>query len=304
MQAQATGVDMHSKKVSCMEIYEHEEKGVKMPRNKYSLSFDKLIIATGTKSNTFGVPGICSKEEDLGGASSGTNRHNVFFLKQLEHARAIRNRIIECFERASSSSIHEEEKNRLLTFVVVGGGPTSIEFASELHDFLLHDVTRWYPDLSSSYQVIMVEAGKHLLGTFDESLSNYVEKVFKERKVTLLTGRSVSRVKGNSVELSCGRELEFGVCVWSTGNKALDFVSNLGLPLSRDNRILVDPNLRVGGVSGVYALGDCAVSSERPLAMLAQVANQQGKYLARQLNRGTEEKFKYMFMGSMAQLGT
>merc|ERR1719481_1700181 len=156
MQAQATGVDMHSKKVSCMEIYEHEEQGVKMPRNEYSLPFDKLIIATGTKSNTFGVPGICSKEEELDHGASGTNRHNVFFLKQLEHARAIRNRIIECFERASSSSIHEEEKNRLLTFVVVGGGPTSIEFTSELFDFLDGDVSRWYPDLSSFHSVILV----------------------------------------------------------------------------------------------------------------------------------------------------
>ena len=89
-----------------------------------------------------------------------------------------------------------------------------------------------------------------------------------------------------------------------TGNTALQLVKDMGLQLSADNRILMDSQLRVLDVEDVYALGDCAVSQEKPLAMLAQVANQQGKYLAKVFNTGHEKPFSYIFMGSMAQLGT
>ena len=211
---------------------------------------------------------------------------------------------IECFERASSPFISDAERKRLLTFVVVGGGPTSIEFTSELYDFLQNDVSRWYSDLSGSYNVVLVEAGKHLLGAFDGKLSDYVEKLFKKRNITVLTGESVKSVNENSVTIRSGREVPFGVCVWSTGNTALEFLKLLHLPLSGDGRILVDDRLRVPSLDGVYALGDCAVSKDRPLAMLAQVANQQGKYLGQVFNKDKEKPFKYVFMGSMAQLGT
>jgi len=304
VQAAARDIDFNNKEVLCTDLYEHIQDGVKQPRNEFKIKYDKLVLAMGTKSNTFGVPGIESTEEDIGNNKTGTNRHNVFFLKQLEHARSIRNRIIECFERASSPTVTEVERKRLLTFVVVGGGPTSIEFTSELHDFLDTDVCRWYPELAGEYSVLLVEAGKHLLASFDNKLSNYVEKLFKKRNITVLTGESVQVVNENSITIKSGRELQFGVCVWSTGNTALEFVKTLQVPLSPDGRILVDDRLMVPGLEEVYALGDCAVSQERPLAMLAQVANQQGKYLGKVFNTHMNKPFSYIFMGSMAQLGT
>ena len=269
----------------------------------FSLDYDKLVIAVGTKSNTFGVPGVATDEENRVHNPSGTNKHNLFFLKQLEHARSIRNRTVECFERASSPFISNEERDRLLTFLIVGGGPTSIEFASELYDFLHHDVSRWYPDLSDKYQIVVVEAGNHLLGAFSENLSSYVEKKFKKRKIVTLTGESVQEVQMNSVVLNSGRHLPYGVCVWSTGNKELDFVKNMGVELDR-GRIVVNDRLLVKGHDSVFALGDCARIDNNPLAMLAQVANQQGKYLGTTLNSGKDTAFKYRFMGSMAGLGT
>jgi len=304
VQAAARDIDFNNKEVLCMDIYEHLKDGVKQPRAEFKIKYDKLVLGLGTKSNTFGVPGINSMEEDMDNNQTGTNRHNVFFLKQLEHARSIRNRIIECFERASSPFVVEAEKKRLLTFIVVGGGPTSIEFSSELHDFLENDVCRWYPELAGEYSVILVEAGKHLLASFDAKLSDYVEKLFKKRNITLLTEESVKIVSENSITIKSGRELEFGVCVWSTGNTALEIVRKLQVPLSSDGRILVDDRLRVPGVDGAYALGDCAVSQDRALAMLAQVANQQGKYLGKVFNNDLDKPFNYIFMGSMAQLGT
>ena len=143
IQAVANNVDFAGRRVECESMYKQFDKqsGV-TTRRSFSLEYDKLILAMGTKSNTFGVPGFSSQEEQIEHNATGTDKHNVFFLKQLEHARAIRNRIIECFERASSPLMPEEERQRLLTFVVVGGGPTSIEFTSELYDFLHTDVTR------------------------------------------------------------------------------------------------------------------------------------------------------------------
>jgi len=305
IQAAATNIDFENKVINCKSLYKQFQKDSKeLQRMNFQVSYDKIVLAMGTKSNTFGVPGFKSQEEEIEHSSSGTDRHNVFFLKQLENARAIRNRIIECFERASSPFISENEKKRLLTFLVVGGGPTSIEFTSELFDFLHNDVSRWYPDLAKSYNVILIEAGKHLLGAFDESLSTYVEKLFQRRQISLMTGETVQRVNYNSVVTGSGKEVPFGVCVWSTGNMALDMVKNLNLNLSRDGRIVVNDRLEVAGQDGVYALGDCAVSESKPLAMLAQVANQQGKYLAKSLNTDSEKPFKYIFLGSMAQLGT
>lgn len=301
VQAVASGVDMSRKEISCLDLYYRQDN---MTRTEFKVGYDKLVIAVGTKSNTFNVPGLENQEEEIVHSSTGTNRHNVFFLKQLEQARAIRNRIIECFERASSSFISDDERRRLLTFVVVGGGPTSIEFTSELYDFLKYDVSRWYPDLTGTHSVVLVEAGNHLLGSFDSSCSRYVESLFKKRNIVMMTGKSVTKVGKHHVELNTGDRLEFGVCVWSTGNTALEFIKDLGLPLSQDGRVLVDQYLQVEGETDVYALGDCAVAKDRPLAMLAQVANQQGKYLAKSLNKGKFAPFEYRFMGSMAQLGT
>lgn len=294
-QAASKTIDFGRKEIVCHSVYDNS--------SEFSVRYDKLVIAVGTKSNTFGVPGVETDEENITHNPSGTNKHNLFFLKQIEHARSIRNRIIECFERASSPFCDEEEKKRLLTFLIVGGGPTSIEFASELYDFLKNDVAKWYPDLASKHQTIVVEAGDHLLGSFSDTLSKYVEKKFVSRNILTLTGESVQEVKEHSVILKSGNALPYGVCVWSTGNKELDFVKSLDLELDR-GRIVVDSCLRVDGKDSVYAIGDCARIQNLPLAMLAQVANQQGKFLGKCLNKDENLPFRYINMGSMAQLGT
>ena len=190
VQASAREIDFSNKEVVCKNLYE---------RGEFKLKYDKLVLAVGTKSNTFGVPGFESTEEDQTGQNqTGTNKHNVFFLKQLQHARSVRNRIIDCFERASSPAVTQAEKRRLLSFIVVGGGPISVEFTSELHQFLETEVCRKYPNLVGEYSITLVESGKHLLGSFDKKVSNYVENLFKKRKITMLTGEGVKEVKKNS----------------------------------------------------------------------------------------------------------
>merc|ERR1719253_1449142 len=133
---------------------------------------DYLCVAGGMKSNTFNTPNV----ERLEGIV-------VFFLKHLYHARQIRNRILECFERASNPTIPKVQRDRLLSFIVVGGGPTSCEFVSELYDFIHKDVAKWYPDLTDHIKLTLVEAGPGILGSFDKALSEYYLERLKEEKI-------------------------------------------------------------------------------------------------------------------------
>jgi NADH dehydrogenase FAD-containing subunit len=127
-QAKAHYVDTKRQEVHCKDIFKN------IP---FNVSYDYLVIAAGCKTNTFNTPGVSEREGK-----------EVFFLKHLFHARQIRNRTLECFERASNPTLTPQERQRLLSFIVVGGGPTSCEFAGELHDFMKQDVSRWYPDLT------------------------------------------------------------------------------------------------------------------------------------------------------------
>jgi NADH dehydrogenase FAD-containing subunit len=268
IQASTTQINFTEKNIECVEIYK---------KVHFLETFDYLFIAVGSKTNTFGVPGV-------------TGNDHVFFLKQLEHARAIRNRLIECFERASAPTVGAEERQRLLTFVVVGGGPTNIEFASELHDFLHDDVSRWYPDLKQDVKVIVIEASQNILGTFKSSLVDYVEKLFKSRKIEVHTKTAIKEVNKNVAILGDGSELPFGVMVWSTGIKQVSLIERTAADVasSHQHRLLVDGHLRVlerpvmgaspsptasepvaGG--SVFAIGDCACNVDRPLPSLAQV---------------------------------
>lgn len=240
----------------------------------FSLRYDALILAPGSETNTLGVRGVLDNP-------------NVFFLKQLSHSRAIRNRLIENFERASSPAVTDDNKRReLLTFLVVGGGPTSVEFAAEVYDFLQKDVSRWYPDLYPLTSVKIIEASGHILGSFNSSLVSYVEKLFKKRKIDVLTGTFVQSIDDNVAHLSDGSNVPFGMMVWSTGIKQVPLIEQLDdkevAKHSRGKRLKLDTHLRVLAKEGekenvplgggtVFAMGDCAADSVKPLPALAQV---------------------------------
>ena len=124
-QAKASSLDVEKRVVDCQDLYS---------KQTFSLPFDYLVLACGSKTNTFNTPGVASNEGQ-----------DVFFLKHLHHARSIRNRVIECFERASNPMLTLQQADALLSFVVVGGGPTSCEFATELKSLLDDDMPTWYP---------------------------------------------------------------------------------------------------------------------------------------------------------------
>ena len=172
-QAKARTLDTTHKTITCQDIFKKE---------LFDINYDFLIIATGNKTNTFNIEGIDSHEGK-----------SVLFLKHLYHARQIRNRILECFERASNPKISVNERQRLLSFIVVGGGPTSCEFTTELYDFIHEDVSKWYPDLKDEIKLTLVEAGSGLLGSFHQSLSEYYLKKLQTRNIDVRLKTAVTR---------------------------------------------------------------------------------------------------------------
>jgi len=292
-QAKARSMDPDEMTVECEDIF----RGA-----RFKVDYDYLVIATGNKTNTFNTPGVAEREGK-----------EVFFLKHLHHARQIRNRTLECFERAENPTITDAERKALLSFVVVGGGPTSCEFTTELHDFLRADVSRWYPQLAPLCSVTMVEAGSSILSSFDKALISYYERSLESRGIQVRTGSAVTAVNGSecdeagnassvtSATLSDGTELPFGMLVWSAGLAPVRFVEGLkedGVTTAGPGRLVVDDFLRVPGEKGrVFAIGDCASSTaggdygHPPLAI---VAEQQGQYLADCFN---EHYSKFDFLG-------
>ena len=296
-QAKATKLDTEKKKIYCESIHDLQE---------FEIDYDKLVIAVGVKTNTFGIETI---QEGNG----------IFFLKHLYHARGIRNNVIDSFEKAALPGMTDAERKRLLTFVVVGGGPTSCEFVAELHDFLKLDVSRLYKDLLPFVNISLVEAGPALLGPFDKALQNYAQGLFQKRDIDVRLQTAVKGVEdfegvgyrypARRALLSDGTSIEFGTMVWSAGLAPVKFTNTLDLPVhERNGRILTDEYLRVRGHEGsIWAIGDAAmIDTGVPLPQLAQVARQQGIYLGNICNgkqKEDEKPFKFFSLGSMASLG-
>jgi NADH dehydrogenase FAD-containing subunit len=202
-QARLSKINKEKKTITCEDFARNQD--VSQEHQLFDVEYDKLILAMGVRTNTFNTPGVEYK------------KNNVYFLKQLDHARAIRNRILECFERASVPGKAQDEIQRLLTFVIVGGGPTSVEFSSELHDFIRNDVTKYYPQIAPRLRIVLVEASDHIMGAFNESLVSYIEGLFKDRHIDLLTNTAIKEVREHEVELSCGDVIPCGMVVWSAG---------------------------------------------------------------------------------------
>lgn len=190
--AEATALFPEERKVICKSTLNNEV---------VEFHYDKLVIGVGAVSNTFGVPGVYE---------------HAFFLKEIADARKIRNQILKNFELAVQPGISEEEKRRLLHFVIVGGGPTGVEFGAELYDFVRQDVNRLYSHEKANVRVTLIEA-QHILPSFDKKLRNYAEKKMKQREQFKLLQSSVTEVQQDGVTLKGGDKIHCGLVVWSTG---------------------------------------------------------------------------------------
>ncbi len=254
--------------------------------------YDTLIIAVGAVPHDFGIPGV---------------REHSLFLKDVRDARAIRQKILECFERAALPKAGEEERKRLLHFVVVGGGPTGVEFAAEMHDLLHAELRRAYPELFPEVRITLLEAGKQILSAYDGTLSAYTLRHFRRQEIEVRMETAVVRVEERRLFLKDGGEIPYGCLVWATGNAPAPFVKSLPFDKDPHGRILVDDHLSVPGREGIFALGDCAASIKNPVPATAQAAEQQGLYLGRALAKRLRNRpmppFRYRHQGMLAYIG-
>jgi NADH:ubiquinone reductase (H+-translocating) len=240
---------------SCRDI-DLESKTVSVKDNDglfCDIQYDKLVIALGARNATYEIPGV---------------KEHVNFCKSITDARKIREKIITRFDQANFPSISEQEKQRLMTFVIVGGGPTGVEFAAELHDFLNKELIQHFPDLVKRYvRVILIQGADHVLNTFDQAISSYTEDRFQRQKIQVVTNAFVTLVEQDSLtyKIKMGEKWEtlktpYGMCVWSTGIAMHEITKSLSLridPQTNSKALRVDENLKVIGTGDVYALGDC-----------------------------------------------
>ncbi|PBP27973.1 FAD/NAD(P)-binding domain-containing protein [Diplocarpon rosae] len=272
-EAEATKIDPERKVV-----YIDDNSDVKGSSNKTEVSYDMLVVSVGAENATFGIPGV---------------KEHSCFLKEIGDAQAIRKKIMDCVETATFKDQSPEEVERLLHMVVVGGGPTGVEFAGELQDFFDQDIKKWIPEISEKFKVTLIEALPNVLPSFSKQLIEYTESTFKEEKITIMTKTAVKKVTEKTVEAEAtgpdGKKtmqvMPYGLLVWATGNAVRPVVKDLmsQIPAQKDSRrgLAVNEYLVVQGTKDIWATGDCAVAGYAPTA---QVASQEGAFLARLFN--------------------
>ncbi|ODV88775.1 hypothetical protein CANCADRAFT_128582 [Tortispora caseinolytica NRRL Y-17796] len=282
IEAEAKDIDMN-RRVVTVESVKHDDdiangEGPLSIRTA-EIPFDYLVVGVGAQNTTFGIPGV----EQYG-----------CFLKEITDAQKIRQRIMDRIEQAMLPSTTPEERKRLLHMVVVGGGPTGVEFAGELQDFFEDDLKKWIPSIADDFKVTLVEALPNVLPMFSKQLIEYTEKIFSQEKITVMTKTMVKNVTESTIEAdvttpSGERErqvIPYGLLVWATGNAARPLTRKLmsSIPAQKDSRrgLAVNEFLVVNGTDGVWGLGDCTATKYAPTA---QVAAQQGLYLARLFNQ-------------------
>lgn len=269
IEAEATEVDPINKTVTFTDTSE-----IKGLISTTTMSYDYLVYGVGAEVQTFNIPGV---------------QQHACFMKELGDAERMNREFMDCLESAAFPGQDEKEIERLLHMVVVGGGPTGVELSGELHDFLEDDLKMWYPELAGKIRITLVEALPSVLPMFSKQLIAYTESAFKESKIDILTKTMVKEVKEKSVVLQKPDksivEVPCGLVIWAAGNKGRKLTQDLmaKLPADQTNRrgITVDDYMRMKGADGIFAIGDCTATSYAPTA---QVASQQGGYLARMLH--------------------
>ena len=258
------------------------------------LPYDYLVLASGSQSDYFG--------------NASLTQH-AFGLKELDEGLAVRNRILMRFEEARWTQ-DRERRRTLLTFAVVGGGPTGVEMAGALAELTRLVLSKDYRDFDLDLvRVVLLEAAGSLLGTFAEPLREAARLSLEKKGVEVLLKAKVADVTTSSIRLVDGHEIPASTVIWTAGVRASEVGSALGLSLGRQARVQVLPTLQVDGHPEVFVIGDLAgpVDGGAPLPMLIPVAMQEGRHVAatiRDVLRGYgATNFLYKDPGIMATIG-
>jgi NADH dehydrogenase len=277
-QATVAGVDVDRRAVR---LHTGEEVG-----------YDSLVLATGSTNAYFGNPGL----------AAGT-----VAMKTLDEALRLRNHALSCLERAAQSA-WADPPGPWMTFVIVGGGPTGVEYAGALAELLDLVLGRDYPELPrEAARVVLVEGAPRILPAFHARLGAYAARALRDRGVEVRTGTLVDKLVDDRVTLSSGEELAAATVVWSAGVRPTDPMEDGTTPRAGNGRLRADPRLRLDGHPDVYVIGDAAsvAQAEAELPMLAPPAMQEGRYVARAILKGADAlpPFRYRDKGTMATIG-
>ena len=257
------------------------------------LKYDYLVLATGGRTSYFG-------HDEWETFAPG--------LKDLDDAVEIRRRVLLAFEAAEKET-DPERRRALMTFVVVGGGPTGVELAgaiAELSHFVLaRDFRSIFPEEA---EILLLEGGPKILPSFAPDLSKSAHRQLAELGVIVLTGAQVTGIDEHGVYLGA-ESIRAATVIWAAGVSATALTERLGAPLDRAGRVLVNHDLTVPGHHNVFAIGDMTYLEQdgKPLPGVSPVAMQMGRRVARNIRNDLAgkpyEEFRYFDKGSMATIG-
>jgi NADH:ubiquinone reductase (H+-translocating) len=258
------------------------------------LRYDQLVLSIGSVSRILPVPGL--------------DRHAIGF-KSLADAIWLRNHVVETLERANASE-DPATRERLLTYVFVGGGYAGLEALAELQDFATDAMERYPRARLQGMRWILVEATDRVLPEIDAKLADYALRELRGRGIEARLGTTIEALSGDSATLSTGETVPTETVVWTAGVVPHPSLRHLSVPLDERGRVEVDENLRVKGMSGVWALGDCAGvpdpkgGTSPPTAQHAiRQARVAARNVAAELGVGEPKPFRYSSKTAFVNLG-
>jgi NADH dehydrogenase FAD-containing subunit len=277
------------------------------PGETFTIEYDYLVCAPGAQVNSFGL---------------ATVEKYCHFIKDVEGIKRIKNKLLDNFEQAAFPGTPVEKIKQLLSFAVVGGGPTGVEFSGELEDIVSDDLAVIYPQLIQYVTITLINSGPSLLQAFDKNLQEEAAQALVKRGVQVKLNTRVTKIEEDYLIYSAKEKklavtnttdvpapaakpkevrLPFGLCVWAAGTaprsitqKIAEKIGDLQVQsVAKAGRLQVDRWLRVQGLpedltGSILAMGDCSIvvgGEEGQLPQTAQVAGQQGAYMARLLNK-------------------
>lgn len=270
-----------------------DTNGKRVLTEQQAYPYDYLVVATGARYHFFGHDGWAE---------------HVQVLKTLEDAIGLRQQILTTFEQAELEA-DEMRRRKLLTYIVIGGGPTGVEMAGAIADVVNYALPREFRRIRPEYtRILLIEAGPRLLGGMPEKLSRYTKRVLEQKGVIIHTDTDVQDIRHESVTTS-QTSIDSATILWAAGVGPVPIAGWLEIAPDKRGAIPVKPDLSVEGKDGIFVLGDAATSMQdrKPLPALASVAKQQGKYLAKYLKQRMAGKackpFRYRDWGTMATIG-
>ncbi len=259
------------------------------------IAYDYLVFAIGGEANFYGLNAV---------------EENSFQLKSIETATGTRNHLLRMFEQASRE-VDPEKRKALLTFVVVGGGPTGVETAGALAELISHVMTKDYPEMDlRESRVLLIEATDSVMTTYPNALRKATMKLLQDKNVEIMLNARLTDYNGQTVTLADGTHIDACTLIWTAGIRSAELTDRLGVQQAAARRVRVEPTLQLPQHPDVFIIGDAAYVEDKygqPLPMLATVAQQEAVAAARNIQKILKgekmEPFRYKDPGLLATIG-